>query len=601
MRKKNRAWLWGSLTVAALGLWHLLDVRAGAAESGDWWLVRWYAGLFVVVVGFAAVMGRLFFAERLVGADEAGSEEGIAGRDKDPEEGAARGDKDPEEGAARGDKDPEEGTVRRAMGLERIYLIAGTILGILYLLVLPPLSAPDEISHYMGAYQLSSRLLGQPSNAVTGHVLIRPQDIWLEDVEDCWEYEESEDGYVQPVADTTEDSVFLGETLWKKTYKTIKDQGILGQRYPLAAEAQDKIRQSLILSPYPPVVTTPVAYIPQALGISFARLFHMNTVMLAYLGRLCNLLFFVGMTFLAMKRLPFGKEVLFGVALLPMTLHLSASFSYDVMILGCMFYLTAVCLDLAYEKERVGIKDVAVIGVLMAAAGPCKLIYGVLMGLCLLIPVRKFGGWKPWATAALCVFAAWGLSMLLINGQTIVSYATETESVVPWAQEAGYSLTLLLHRPLQALRMFYQTVLWQAEYYHMTMIGAYLGNLDTVLDVPYLVVVMFTVGLLCLAAKKPGEKQMMTAKDRVWVAALCTLCTLAAMGSMLIAWTPLSSPVISGVQGRYFLPFLPVLLMAFKNDLIVLTKNGNRSILYLMCCANGYVALRLFSVVSMRL
>ena len=81
MRKKNRAWLWGSLTVAALGLWHLLDVRAGAAESGDWWLVRWYAGLFVVVVGFAAVMGRLFFAERLAGADEAGSEEGIAGRD----------------------------------------------------------------------------------------------------------------------------------------------------------------------------------------------------------------------------------------------------------------------------------------------------------------------------------------------------------------------------------------------------------------------------------------------------------------------------------------------------------------------------------------
>ena len=574
MRKKNRAWLWGSLTVAALGLWHLLDVRAGAAESGDWWLVRWYAGLFVVVVGFAAVMGRLFFAERLAGADEAGSEEGIAGRDKAPEEGAARGD-----------KDPEEGTVRRAMGLERIYLIAGTILGILYLLVLPPLSAPDEISHYMGAYQLSSRLLGQPSNAVTGHVLIRPQDIWLEDVEDCWEYEESEDGYVQPVADTTEDSVFLGETLWKKTYKTIKDQGILGQRYPLAAEAQDKIRQSLILSPYPPVVTTPVAYIPQALGISFARLFHMNTVMLAYLGRLCNLLFFVGMTFLAMKRLPFGKEVLFGVALLPMTLHLSASFSYDVMILGCMFYLTAVCLDLAYEKERVGIKDVAVIGVLMAAAGPCKLIYGVLMGLCLLIPVRKFGGWKPWATAALCVFAAWGLSMLLINGQTIVSYATETESVVPWAQEAGYSLTLLLHRPLQALRMFYQTVLWQAEYYHMTMIGAYLGK---------------AFGLNS-RQPSPGEKQMMTAKDQVWVAALCTLCTLAAMGSMLIAWTPLSSPVISGVQGRYFLPFLPVLLMAFKNDLIVLTKNGNRSILYLMCCANGYVALRLFSVVSMRL
>ncbi|MCI8837648.1 MAG: DUF2142 domain-containing protein [Hungatella sp.] len=531
-------------------MWHLLDVRAGAAGSGDWWLVGWYLGLFAAVVVFVVAIGRLFWSDRR---------------------------------------------------LESLYLLAGTILGIFYLLVLPPLSAPDEISHYMGAYQLSSRILGQVSNAVTGHVLVRPQDIWLEDVEDCWEYEESEDGYVQPVAETTADSGFLGETLMEETYKTIRKQGILGRRYPLTAKDQEELTQSLILSPYPPVITTPVAYIPQALGISLARLFHMNTIMVVYLGRLFNLLFFVGMTFLAMKRLPFGKEVLFGVALLPMTLHLSASFSYDVMILGCMFYLTAVCLDLAYEKERVRIKDVAVMAVLMAAAGPCKLIYGVLMGLCLLIPVRKFGGWKPWWAAAACVFAAWGLSMMLVNGQTIVSYATETESVVPWAEEAGYSLTLLLHRPLQAVRMFYQTLLWQADYYHMTMIGAYLGNLDTVLDVPYFVVVMFTAGLVCLAVKKPGERQVMSVGNRVWVAVLCGLCAFAAMASMLIAWTPLSSQVINGVQGRYFLPFLPVLLMAFKNDLIVLTKNGNRSILYLMCCANGYVVLRLFSVVSMRL
>ncbi len=550
MRRKKRAWVCGSLVTAAFGLWHLLDVRAGAEGSGDWWLVGWYLGLFAAAVVFAAVIGRLFWSDRR---------------------------------------------------LESLYLLAGTILGIFYLLVLPPLSAPDEISHYMGAYQLSSRILGQTSNAVTGHVLVRPQDIWLEDVEDCWEYEKSEDGYVQPVAETTADSGFLGETLMEETYKTIREQGILGRKYPLTAEDQEEPTQSLILSPYPPVLTTPVAYIPQALGISLARLFHMNTIMVVYLGRLFNLLFFVGMTFLAMKRLPFGKEVLFGVALLPMTLHLSASFSYDVMILGCMFYLTAVCLDLAYEKEKVHIKDVAVLAALMAAAGPCKLIYGVLMGLCLLIPVRKFGGWKPWWAAAACVFAAWGLSMMLVNGQTIVSYATETESVVPWAEEAGYSLTLLLHRPLQAVRMFYQTLLWQADYYHMTMIGAYLGNLDTVLDVPYLVVVMFTAGLFCLAVKKPGERQVMSVGNRVWVAVLCGLCAFAAMVSMLIAWTPLSSQVINGVQGRYFLPFLPVLLMAFKNDLIVLTKNGNRSILYLMCCANGYVVLRLFSVVSMRL
>lgn len=236
----------------------------------------------------------------------------------------------------------------------------------------------------------------------------------------------------------------------------------------------------------------------------------MNSLMVVYLGRLFNLAFFVGMTYLSMKRLPFGKEVLFGVALLPMTLHLSASLSYDVMILACMFYLTAVCLDLACEKERVEAKDVAVLALLMAAAGPCKLIYGVLMGLCLLIPPEKFGKRRFWILAAAAVGGAWVLSMAFINGQTIASYAAETESVVPWSQEPGYSLRLLLHQPLQGVRMFYQTLLWQAQHYHLTMIGAYMGNLDQVLDVPYGLVVMFTVCLLWLAMKKPGERQRLS-------------------------------------------------------------------------------------------
>lgn len=563
MKRRSRAWLRGSLAVGALGLWHLLDVKSGAAQSGDGWLVTYYLLLFAAVVAVVAALGWLFWADE-----------------------AAFGK-----------------FIRRKMGnrLEITYLVAGLVLGILYFLVLAPLSAPDEISHYMGAYQLSSRLLGQPSNAVTGHVLTRPQDVWLLDVEERWKYEESEDGYVQPVAETTAVSGFLGETLEEKTYEIIKQQGIWGKHYPGAADEYPGFKESLILSPYPPVATTPVVYVPQALGVSLARLLGLNTIMLVYLGRLGNLLFFVGMTFLAMRRLPFGKEVLFGVALLPMTLHLSASFSYDVMILGCMFYLTALCLDLAYEKEKVRARDVAAMAVLMAAAGPCKLIYGVLMGLCLLIPVKKFGGWKPWILAAVTVAAAWGFSMTFVNGQAIVSYATGTESVVPWAQEAGYSLNYLIHRPLQMLRMFYQTLLWQAEHYHLTMIGACLGNLDVVLDVPYIVVVMFTVGLLCLAMKKPGESQRMSAGERVWIAVVCGGCVMASMASMLIAWTPLSSPVISGVQGRYFLPFLPALLMAFKNDFIILTKNRNRSILYLMCCANGYVILRLYSVVSIRL
>ena len=544
------------LVVALLGIWHYQDVREGAAACGDLWLGRIYLVLAAAVLASIFVLGR-----------------GLLGNSQKKIWG-------------------------RSVRLERIYPVAGLLLGLLYLFVLPPLSAPDEISHYVSAYQLSSHMLGQPSNDRYGRVLLRTEDAWVEDMEGIREYETDEDGNLQATKESAQGNVKLGEVLDESMYQTLWELGISGQYMP---QRLDSMRGSYVSSQYPPVVTTPLAYVPAAVGISAARLLGMTTVPLLYMGRLCNLMFFVLMTCLAMRRLPFGKEVLFGVALLPMTLHLSASFSYDVMILGCMFCFTAVCLDLAYQKKQVSWRDVLVLMVLMAVSGPCKIVYAVLMGLCLLIPVRKFGGWGKWALAALAVGGAWAVSMYLVNSQVIVSYATETESYVQWAGEPGYSLTLLLHQPLRLVKMFYQTLLWQAEHYHLTMIGASLGNLDKVLDVPYLAVVVFTLCLLELAFRKPGETLRMGGGQRAWVCVVCAGCAAVTMASMLIAWTPVSSKVINGVQGRYFLPFLPVLLMALKNDTVVLTKDRNRSILYLMCCLNGYVLLRLFSIVCLRL
>lgn len=563
---KNKCiWPVSLLAVAGAGLWHFMEVQEGAAVVGDAWMKEWYLALLTAVLVFLAGAGLAFSGK------SPASFSWIFQKKSKTEAG---------------------------WRLEQIYPAAGLILGLLFLFVLPPLSAPDEISHYVSAYQLSSKILGMPSNAPNGRVLLRPQDVWVEDLDGVYEYEPDEAGNLKVVLESSEGSRKLGDPLDQSVYHLIWELAPDKQYEPGRAEA---LAGKMVGSMYPPVTTTPVAYGPQALGMALVRAMDWGTLPLLYLGRLCNLVFFVFMTWLAMKRLPFGKEVLFGTALLPMTLHLSSSFSYDAMIMGCMFYFTAVCLDLAYEKERTEWKDVAVLSLVMAAAGPCKMVYAVMMGLCLLIPVKKFGGWGRWFISAACVAGAWAGAMYLVNSQVIVSYATETESYVQWAGESGYSLSLLIHQPMRLIKIFYQTLLWQAQHYHLTMIGAYLGNLDPVLDVPYVLVVLFTLCLLGLALRKPGESLSITGGKRLWVLAVCAGCGAAVMLSMLIAWTPLSSRVINGVQGRYFLPFLPVLLLALKNDWVVLTKERNRSILYLMCCLNGYELLRLYAIVSIRL
>lgn len=581
LRAKAAVWLRSAAVVLVpvflLAAWHFGDVWRGIAETGHVWQAGVYLALAAAALGGLGLLGWLIL---------------VPGEAASWRPGWLLGKQNPSSGK------PDSLSRQSYRRLERIYPAAGLLLGMLYLAVLPPLSAPDEISHYVSACQLSSRILGQPSNDRFGRVLLRPQDAWVEDLDGTFAYEADEDGNLQVIPETLGAGRKLCAVLDESAYQMLWElRG--GRQY--APERLASLNGALVSSTYPPVVTTPLAYVPQAMGMVLARLLGMKTLALMYLGRVGNLLFFVLMTWLAMGRLPFGKEVLFGVALLPMTLHLSASLSYDVMILGCMFLFTAVCLDLAYEKERAGIGDIGLLMVLMAVCGPCKLIYAVMMGLCLLIPVRKFGGWKGWALAAAAVGGAWAVAMYVVNSQVVASYVTETETYVGWAGEPGYSMLYLAHHPVRLVRMFYQTLLWQSEWYYLTMIGAYLGSLDEVLNVPYLAVAAFTLGLLELAFKKPGEHIRMSLVQRIWVMVVCGLCVAAAMFSMLIACTPLSSWVIDGVQGRYFLPFLPVLLMACKNRMVVLTRDRSRKVLYWMCCLNGFVVLRLFSVICMRL
>lgn len=554
MKKKNTSLIAGILCLAAAAAWHSLDVKTGIQATCASWQMGQYLLLSALVAALAAVCG-YFLLEKNI-----------------------------------------------PWSFPKLAVLMAGGLGVLYLFVLPPLSAPDEISHYVSAYRLSSQLIGQPQRDRYGRVLLRAQDAWVEDLDGDFIYEPDEDGNLQVTEESHEQAVKLGETLDESTYELFHALGINGQYAP---ERIDEIQAqgAYVSSTYPPVTTTPLAYVPQAIGISAARLLGLNTVCLLYFGRLCNLLFFIGMLYLAVKRIPFGKEVLLGVALLPMTLHLAASFSYDVMILGCMFLLTAVCLDLAFEAEQVRIRDVVLLAVLAAVAGPCKMVYAPMLGLCLLVPVRKFGGARNWFVSAFVVAGAWAVSMYLVNSQVITTYATATEadSYVAWAEEAGFSMNLLIHNPVLLVRMFYQTLVWNAKDMHITMIGGWLGNLDQVLDVPYLVVWILTLCLIGLALKIPAEQIRMNLRQRFWVGVLAAACAGLTMLSMLIAWTPLSSRVILGVQGRYFLPFLPVLLLALKNPTVVLTKDKNRSILYLMCCLNGYALVRLFSIVCIRL
>ena len=382
----------------------------------------------------------------------------------------------------------------------------------------------------------------------------------------------------------------LGQELTQETYRFIRERGLGG-----AGMEGEAVSYQL------PVRTTPLAYVPQALGITLARILGLGGLGLLYMGRLFNLAFLGAMGYLAMRRLPFGREVLFGVYMLPMTLHLAASLSYDVMIIGCSGYFGAVCLDLAFRQERVRPRDVILLALILGIMGPCKMVYGVIAGYCLLIPVRKFGDWKKWTGSAALVLGAFALSMFLVNRGTVSMYVEATDSYMAWAGEEGYTLSWLVHNPKFVLKMCYDTLAWKGESLFTGMMGGALGNLDPVLNTPFWVILAMWAILWVLALAGPGERgPEMSMGQKAWIWFLSLACLGALMFSMLLGWTPVSAAKIEGVQGRYLLPLLPMLFLTVRGRSLVRAGGDGRMLLFGMTSLDVYVIVRIFAVVCLR-
>lgn len=478
---------------------------------------------------------------------------------------------------------------RADMPLHRLFAVAAGTLGLLYCFALPPYSSPDEQFHINQTFNISSAMLGQgPWQVPWGSNYKRASD-------------------TDTLVEDYNTTAFSYQRLGRDFFTTAPD----GETVKMQGEEVGGYR---------------LIYWPAALAVSACRLLGLGFVPTLYVGRLVNLALYLLLCTLAVKLAPFGKSIFAAVPLLPMSLHLAASFSRDCLTIGLYLFYTALCMHYTFTKETVGLKDILLLLGVSFLAAPAKAVYAPLLLLCLAIPPGKLRlkgktpGKRPAYALLGLVVCVGALSFALQGGGAIVQEAA-TEAPTPVVvrrsssssgsrsssggrgsggggtttqqpaltalemAEAGYnpdairySLHDFFSRPFTIVQLCLRTLAENTTFYLQTMLGGSLGYFS--LPISWVFVIALAVWLCASVIPPPG--QLRPKPGWQLFAGFLAVCGVGLVFVGCIMWTPTYYDTIYGVQGRYFLPILPLALCALSPIIkkVAATRDIARPLVY---------------------
>ena len=419
--------------------------------------------------------------------------------------------------------------------------------GICQMLLNKPLSVPDESIHFDEAYKISNQLLGIPQPEIPEGIYKRSCDIFTD-----YLAKEKLDG---EAFRWERDTLRLEIRNWPTRY----DEDL---RLVYARHSGNGFSK--------------VFYIPAALGLTAGRLFGFGLMGIMYMARFFQ--FAAGMALLtfAVRRIPLGRPVLVALAFMPAAMKELVSVSYDAIIIPVCFACFAQAMHMLLDSEESTFDDIFLLLLLSLLAGINKAgtyaPIGILSVAAVYARIRhgrkeirqssgradRFRRILPYiliAAAVAVILLSFGkiyLERLNITG--MVGYNSRTEN-------SNYTFAYLVRHPAQLMRIIEGTLYWGAGI-PLGITGSWMGWVyGFALDIPVRMVGIAYLVFSCIGIrgeKIPGRK----------IKTLCVMAfsiSVAAFNfAMLTSWTSLGAKSISGVQGRYYLPVLPLLLIALR-------------------------------------
>lgn len=375
---------------------------------------------------------------------------------------------------------------------------------------------------------------------------------------------------ITPILDTPDETAHLARAMYliegKFTVSNLDSQLLISEDYDLLHNQQQKtiikndlnIHDSNVQKVESDGIKATnaysfISYIPQAAGIGFGRLVDFSVLWSFYLGRMTNLLVYAVLISFAIKLTPVFKNYFFVVGSIPMGVYIAASYNQDAFGIGIIFITIAYFLHLLYKDEHtIKIRDVVVYTAMCMLITLSKFPFVLLILLLMFIPSEKFEKKSIHKMVFLAIPITAIFSLIWMK-----SYSSIPHPFLPEGVNMKEQIKFLISTPIENLQLFVRNLLEGITNYLMLFNFGWLSYSSNGVGFLYL---FFLGSISIFFPREILQRSRTRLGSFIIMIGIYTAIEL----SMYLTWTPVGSTIINGVQGRYFIGFLPLIPLALN-------------------------------------
>lgn len=407
--------------------------------------------------------------------------------------------------------------------LIKIYMIYAILFGLLYMFIMPFPSAPDENRHFLKIYGMTEGVFF-PSDSVSlpGNLDFENQydfkyDKVLQDIDRCADY---------------------GDMHW----------------YDLSSTT----------------LYFPLVYGPQTLGMLLAKLFTHNIYALCFVARVFGYIFNVMMVLLAIRLMPFKKELIFMTAFLPIYMQESVSLAGDSVENALILVFVAYIMAMRSGGEK-RIWPLFVMGPLI---GLCKMFY---LPMVLLVLLTDTGVREKIGVIA---------ESLLLNGLWLLS-ASGQPSHYNSGADGKAQLKYIMSDLINYLEVLLRTAGYAGRTWLRQAMGGNLGWIAVNVFMPFILIYL----LMMIYYMLVPDGHVISGSFRTAVILIDLAVFLIVATGEYLQWTKVGAALVDGIQGRYFVPLISVTMLCLINNKIKLPQKYLYRILFVYTAIYNVAAL----------